>query len=140
MTLLSQSIDNSVNAFCKCNFSMSNADVICYDIARVTLRGTVEAKQLAYLEDWVFNMAITIDIQGMVLTVDNYCPVVIQSLSDPECAVANVSTQQTGDRRNLALTFGLPAGCVAIVALITAGVVVIGLLIKSRKSSEGHWM
>ena len=138
--MLGQSINNNLNEFCKCNFSVTNVEVICYDVTRVTLRGTVEAMQLPYLQDWVANEATTISPYGILLKVDNGCPVQIQSLNVPECAVANVSARHISVQRSLALTVGLSVGGVAITILITAGAVVIVFYIKSVKSSTGHWM
>ena len=121
---------------------MTNAEVICYDITRVTLRGTVEAMQLPYLQDWVANEATNIDILGALLKVDKSCPVQIQSFDDPECpVVANVDAQQTVDRGTIGLSAGLAIGGVAAVAGIgLAAAVVIALLIKKKKYKENTIM
>ena len=116
---------------------MSNANVICYDITRVTLRGTVEAMQLAYLEDWVLNMAKTVDIQGVLLTVDNGCEVEIQSLDDPEC-IAGVTAQQVTSTSSTGLSVGIAIGGVATVVAIVIAIVVIVLFIKGKRSSRKH--
>ena len=135
--LLYQSIVNNVNGFCKCNFSVSNANVICYDITRVTLRGTVEAMQLPYVEDWVLNMAKTIDIQGVVLTVDNGCEVEIQSLDDPECPLANGNAQQVVEPATTGFSVGFAVAGVVVVAILVITVVVI-LFIRKKVSRGNH--
>ena len=133
--LLRQFVNENVNEHCKCNFTIESADVICYDITRVTLRGTVRLMQLPYLRNWVMTIMTSINLQGSLLKVDNGCPVQIESLDDPECPIGNVSAQEAVLSDATVLTTGIAFGGVLLVVIIAIVVLIAVLLIKSKKRS-----
>eukprot|EP00731_Ephydatia_muelleri_P012416 Em0006g1310a len=147
---LSQSIESNVNGHCTCNFTIANADVICFATNRVTLRGTVGAMQLAYLENWVMKIATTVTLQGVSLTVDNGCTVQIQYPDDPECPVPTIKASPTISKQqasqtldaqmastnSVGLPVGLAVGGVVAAALIAVIVVATILLIKAKRSTD----
>ena len=151
---LSQSIESNVNGHCTCNFTIANADVICFATNRVTLRGTIGAMQLAYLENWVMKIATTVTLQGVSLTVDNGCAVQIQYPDDPECpvptikaspAISEQQASQTLDAQkaltnSVGLPVGLAVGGVVAAALITVIAVATVLLIKAKRSKDSRTM
>ena len=122
----------------------------------MTLRGTVGAMQLAYLENWVMKIATTLNLQGVSLTVDNGCVVQIQSLYDPECpvptekdsptvsgqqAAQTVDVQKVATANPVGLSVGLAVGCVAAVVVIIVGIIVATiLLIKAKRSKDSRTM
>ncbi|KAL5499546.1 hypothetical protein EMCRGX_G010981 [Ephydatia muelleri] len=133
--LLRQSVNENVNEHCKCNFTIESADVICYDITRVTLRGTVRLMQLPYLRNWVMTIMTSINLQGSLLKVGNGCPVQIESLDDPECPIGNMSAQEAVLSDATDLTAGIAFGGVLLVVIIAIVVLIAVLLIKSKKRS-----
>ena len=136
--LLHQALSENVNVYCKCNFSIESADVICYDLTRVTLRGAVRLIQLPYLQNWVVTMTSTITLQGSLLKVDNGCPVQIQSLDDPECPIGNVSANVAvvSDAGGLPTGIAIGGVAAAVVAIVVVLLVAVLLFIKFKKSSE----
>eukprot|EP00731_Ephydatia_muelleri_P012420 Em0006g1314a len=118
--LLRQSVNENVNEHCKCNFTIESADVICYDITRVTLRGT-----------------------GSLLKVGNGCPVQIESLDDPECPIGNMSAQEAVLSDATDLTAGIAFGGVLLVPALPRGAQFIScdpftLLVKLLFADDGN--
>lgn len=133
---LFQSLLDNVNEFCKCNFTVKSPDVICYDTARVTLRGIVRGMLLPYLKDWVKTTATTLNPYGIPLKVDNGCTVQIQSLDDPECPIGNMSAQEAMLSDATVVTTGIAFTGLALVAVVLIAVMVAIILLIRRKLSR----
>ena len=135
MESVAQHIVDGVEELCNCGFSRQSisddafqcfsADAVTY---RGTLRGTEQASSLqlaGFIEQWTAREEV-IPVQGVFLTVDSSCSVMIESLRDEECGTA--TTDNTAVVAGVVVVIG-----VLIIALSAVAIVTCVLLFQCRK-------
>ena len=141
-----QDVTNEVleelNDLCTCDITSDNIDKTsfrCFDPSsyfvtyRARLSGTpniTSHKLVSYIEDWVSG-GTSIPVQGVLLRIDNECPVSIESLNDRECK--ETTTSSSPQSSTAAIIGGVVVAVVLIIAvLVFALTVFLVLVLKSR--------
>lgn len=126
---ITQVVEENVNAFCSCGFTVYNPTIHCFDSVSITIRGSSETKLVTYFQDWVSSQNSTLDVQGRILLADKNCKVIIQSLNDGAC--------QTTINTALTMTsqVGIIVGAIIafIIALVTIIVITLALWASAKK-------
>ena len=131
-----------VEELCNCGFSrqsISDDAFQCFSADAVTYRGTLHGTEQAsslqlagFIEQWTAGEQV-IPVQGVILTVDSSCSVIIESLHEEECGTATTVTgpsDSTASPSNntASLSDNMPSPS-DNTAVISGVVVVIGVLI-----------
>ena len=136
MESVAQHIVGGVEELCNCGFSrqsISDDAFQCFSADAVTYRGTLHGTEQAsslqlagFIEQWTAGEQV-IPVQGVFLTVDSSCSVIIESLREAECGTANSDNTR------------VIAGVVVVIGVLTIAAVVIAitfLLVKSRTKRQ----
>ena len=123
---LLQSVQESISSFCSCGFVIQSPGIYCFDDFSITLRGNLEKSLVAYLQEWVSTKATTVQVQGVPLTVDKNCKVIITSLDDAGCNGAVTTAQQAtaAPYTTIAIAVGAAVGGLVLFAIIILVVVI----------------
>ena len=124
-----------VEELCNCSFSrqsISDDAFQCFSADAVTYRGTLygteqaSSLQLAgFIEQWIAGEQV-IPVQGVFLTVDSSCSVIIDSFTEEEC------TKRISESSNiLAIAAGTVIG-ILIVAIIIILIPITYLIVRNR--------
>ena len=135
-----------VEELCNCGFSRQSitddafqcfsADAVTY---RGTLHGTEQASSLqlaGFIEQWTAGEQV-IPVQGVFLTVDSSCSVIIESLREAECGTATTgpsdSTASPSDN-----TAAIIAGVVVVIGVVAIAITIsiAFILVKSRTKRQ----
>ena len=117
-----------------------------YVTYRARLSGTPETDShmlISYIEDWV-SSGPNVRVQGVLMRVDNTCPVTIASIDDDLCnkATASTSTENramtsSSSQSSLNSTAAIIGGVVAVV-LIVALTIIVAILALVWKNCRGQ--
>ena len=130
-----------VEELCNCGFSrqsISDDAFQCFSADAVTYRGTLHGTEQAsslqlagFIEQWTAGEQV-IPVQGVFLTVDSSCSVMIESLREAECGTATTdpSDSTTNPSDNTAVIAGVVV--VLIIAVSAVVIVICFLRFKSR--------
>ena len=98
-----------VEGLCNCGFSrqsISDDAFQCFSADAVTYRGTLHGTEQAsslqlagFIEQWTAGEQV-IPVQGVFLTVDSSCSVIIESLREAECGTATTVTNPSDSTTN----------------------------------------
>ena len=135
-----------VEELCNCGFSrqsISDDAFQCFSADAVTYRGTLHGTEQAaslqlagYIEQWTAGEQV-IPVQGVFLTVDSSCSVIIESLREAECGTATTgpsdSTASPSDN-----TAAIIAGVVVVIGVVAIAVTIsiAFILVKSRTKRQ----
>ena len=135
-----------VEELCNCGFSrqsISDDAFQCFSADAVTYRGTLHGTEQAsslllagFIEQWTAGEQV-IPVQGVFLTVDSSCSVIIESLHETECGTATTVTDPSDSTASPSDNTAVIAGVVVVIGVliiaISAVVIVISfLLFKNR--------
>ena len=125
-----------VEELCNCGFSRRNITddgFQCFSADAVTYRGTLHETEQAsslqlagFIEQWTAGEQV-IPVQGVFLTVDSSCSVIIESLREAECGTAT-----TDPSDNTAAIIAGVVVVICVVAIAIAAVVIAIIFVKSR--------
>ena len=125
---VTNAIEKELGDLCTCDITSNNIieeTFLCFDGSshfvtyQAQLRGTPEADShtlIGYLEKWVSGEPSVL-IQGVLIRIDNDCPVSITSIDDIECNKMSTSSSQSYK------TVGIIGG------IVVASVLIIGVLV-----------
>ena len=127
-----------VEELCNCGFSrrnITNDAFQCFSADAVTYRGTLHGTEQAsslqlagFIEQWTAAEQV-IPVQGVFLTVDSSCSVIIESLHKEECGTATTVTGPSDSTTNPSDNMASPSDNMPSpsdnTAAIIAGVVVV---------------
>ena len=129
-----------VEELCNCGFSRQSitddafkcfsADAVTY---RGTLHGTEQASSLqraGFIEQWTAGVQV-IPVQGVFLTVDSSCSVIIESLREEECGTAT-----TDPSDNTAVIAGVVVVIGVLIIAISAVMIVISFLLFKYRTKR----
>ena len=135
-----------VEELCNCGFSrqsISDDAFQCFSADAVTYRGTLHGTEQAsslqlagFIEQWTAGEQV-IPVQGVFLTVDSSCSVIIESLREAECGTATTgpsdSTASPSDN-----TAAIIAGVVVVIGVVAIAVTIsiAFILVKSRTKRQ----
>ena len=135
-----------VEELCDCGFSrqsISDDAFQCFSADAVTYRGTLHGTEQAsslqlagFIEQWTAGEQV-IPVQGVFLTVDSSCSVIIESLREAECGTATVTTDRSDSTASPSDNTAVIAGVVVvigvlIIAISAVAIVISFLLFKNR--------
>lgn len=95
-----------------------------YVTYRARIEGTSERNSsslISLIEEWVRGGGASIIVNGVLLTIDPTCSVVISSFGDPECSTSSSSPQSSATVSISAMFSGIVTATLAS-AVVTAGV------------------
>ena len=149
-----------VEELCNCGFSrqsISDDAFQCFSADAVTYRGTLHGTEQAsslllagFIEQWTAGEQV-IPVQGVFLTVDSSCSVIIESLREAECGTATTgpsdSTASPSDNTaspsdNMPSpsdnTAAIIAGVVVVICVVAIAVTIsiAFILVKSRTKKQ----
>ena len=133
--MVSMLIQDNVNIYCSCGFVLMSPSIVCFDDSSIILRGTSDAKLVSYLQAWVSTKAISLTVQGTLLTVDKSCAVTVQSVNQAGCSVSS-SARQSGlsSSTKVGVAVGVTVGCVVIAGIVLSAIFALRMkVVKNRK-------
>ena len=145
---INSQLTNNIVSRCSCNFSLShlsNSILRCFDESpqvvtfRTQLLGTTQtststSEVVSYIEQWI-ESTVGLAVDGLYLTFEKSCPLVIRRLDSAECPITQDTTLESDNIEGI-IVGGVLGGVVIIFMAVAVAIVTICFHVRKKKSNE----